>query len=112
MEKIMMTFFEKYNDSLNEYFSDVLVTLKKKDCEYKDLCKKEDMLLKQFPALQSVIEDQKNHILSKEEINALIQFLSIDFDKKIKEYKEIFFAGGREAYYYFYNMDIMQKEQH
>ena len=67
----------------NELISDVKIALRNKNKEYKKLQDKLENIMDNHPNLQI-------------EIQAL-------------EEQEIFFLGGREAYYYFKNIEILKE---
>ena len=83
-------------------------TVKKTNRKYQDNCVKQAKLLDNFPSIRKIIEDDVSCELSKEEVSALIQYLSLLDDKRMLEEKELFFKGGGEAYFYFKRIGIVK----
>jgi len=108
MEESIKCFFDNYNDYFYEYVSNVCVNLKKTNRKYQDSCVKQAKLLDNFPSIRKIIEDDVSCELSKEEVSALIQYLSLLDDKRMLEEKELFFKGGGEAYFYFKRIGIVK----
>lgn len=109
MEKQMNNFFDNYDDCFYKYVSDIFVNLRKNNKHYQEFSLAESELLNQFPKIRRVIEDEESYDLTKEEVNAFIKVLSLKDSKKMLEEKELFFKGGKEAYYYFTKMGIIKK---
>ena len=108
MEDTINCFFDNYSDFFYEYVSSVCVNLKKTNKKYQESCLKESKLLDNFPRIRKIVEDDASCELSKEEVSALIEYLSLRDDKRMLEEKELFFRGSGEAYFYFKRIGIFK----
>lgn len=100
-----------YNIDLSE-FSDLIdnirIELKNKDLEYKKLTYEYYKILKYFPNLQLIFEDQLELELSKEECKILQKLVSIYIDILGFEEKELFLLGCKNAHLYNKNIEIIR----
>ena len=98
-----------YNMDLSE-FSDLIdnmrIELKSKDLEYKKLTDEYYKILKDFPNLQLIFEEQLELELSKEECKMLQKLVSIYINILSIEEKELFLLGCKNARLYNKNIEI------
>ena len=108
MEKIE-SFYKEYEDMFEEYLEIVRANLKNTNEKYAQLRNEYHKLLDENENLSCVLEgDVKDRILSNEECFSLSKLLQIYYDMQSIEEREIFFSGGKEAYFYFKNMGILK----
>lgn len=102
---------EVYNIDLSE-FSDLIdnmrTELKSKDLEYKKLADEYYKILKDFPNLQLIFEEQLELELSKEECKMLQKLVSIYINILSFEEKELFLLGCKNARLYNKNIEIIR----
>lgn len=65
--------------------------------------------LENHPNLRDIIDEDEVKILTKEDVKALIKIKKLFYDQQYLEQDAIFFAGGRNAYYYFKKMNLDNK---
>lgn len=101
MEKIE-TFYEEYEDMLEEYLEDIRRNLRNTNEKYIKLNKEFHEILDKNEDLVWILEgDIKDRKLSNEECFALSKLVEIYTDMQSIEEREIFFLGGKEAYFLF-----------
>lgn len=101
MEKIE-TFYEEYEDMLEEYLEDIRRNLRNTNEKYIKLNKEFHEILDKNENLVWILEgDIKDRKLSNEECFALSKLVEIYADMQSIEEREIFFLGGKEAYFLF-----------
>ena len=61
-----------------------------------------------YPNLQMIMEDDKDIYLTKNDCKMLQKLFNLQIEIQALEEQEIFFLGGREAYYYFKNIEILK----
>lgn len=93
----------------NELISKAKVSLKNKNVEYKKLLDEVKNIMESYPNLQLILEDDKEINLTKFEFKMLQKLFNLQLDIRQIEEQEIFFLGGREAYFYFKNIDILKE---
>ena len=107
MEKIE-TFYKEYEDLFEEYLDNVRRNLKNNNEEYIELQKEYHKILDENENLIWVLEgDIKDRKLSNDECFALSKLVKIHYDIHSIEEKEIFFLGGKEAYFFFKKLGIL-----
>ena len=107
--KFDLPFIETYfEDYFGEFISDIFINLKNKNSEYKNALSERENILRNFPNLRKIIDDDESISLSKEEVSALIKFLSLLDDCKTIQEKELFLRGIREAYCLFRRTKIIK----
>ena len=101
-----------YNIDLSE-FSDLIdnmrIELKSKALEYKRLTDEYYKILKDFPNLQLIFEEQLELELSKEECKMLQKLVSIYIDILGFEEKELFLLGCKKALLFNKSIDIIRE---
>ena len=101
MEKIE-TFYEEYEDMLEEYLEDIRRNLRNTNEKYIKLNKEFHEILDKNENLVWILEgDIKDRKLSNEECFALSKLVEIYTDMQSIEEREIFFLGGKESYFLF-----------
>ena len=93
----------------NELISDVKVALRNKNKEYKKLQDQLENIMDNHPNLQMIMEDDAEFNLTKTYCKMLRKLFELHIEIKAIEEQEIFFLGGREAYYYFKNIGILKE---
>ena len=98
------------SSELNDLFDSVKSELKNANQDYKKLKKQYHDIMYRFPNLQLIFEDDEVFELNKEECKMLQKVIQLGL--KINELEEysIFFLGGREAYFYFKNIGIINEK--
>ena len=93
----------------NEMISDTKVALRNKNTTYKKLLNKVENIMDNYPNLQMIMEDDKDISLTKIDCKMLQKLFNLQIEIQALEEQEIFFLGGREAYYYFKNIEILKE---
>ena len=93
----------------NEMISDTKVALRNKNTTYKKLLNKVENIMDNYPNLQMIMEDDKDIYLTKNDCKMLQKLFNLQIEIQALEEQEIFFLGGREAYYYFKNIGIIKE---
>lgn len=93
----------------NEMISDTKVALGNKNTTYKKLLNKVKNIMDNYPNLQMIMEDDKDISLTKSDCKMLQKLFNLQIEIQALEEQEIFFLGGREAYYYFKNIEILKE---
>ena len=93
----------------NEMISDTKVALRNKNTTYKKLLNKVENIMDNYPNLQMIMEDDKDISLTKSDCKMLQKLFNLQIEIQALEEQEIFFLGGREAYYYFKNIEILKE---
>ena len=103
------TFYEEYEDMLEEYLEDIKRNLRNNNEEYIKLNKEFHEILDKNENLVWILEgDIKDRKLSNEECFALSKLVEIYTDMQSMEEKEIFFLGGKEAYFLFKKIGVLK----
>ena len=100
MEKIE-TFYKEYEDMFEEYLDNVRRNLRNNNEEYHKILDENENLIW---VLEGNIKDRN---LSNDECFALSKLVKIHYDIHSIEEKEIFFLGGKEAYFFFKKLGIL-----
>lgn len=102
------SFYKEYEDMFEEYLDDIKRILKKKNQKYIESQEKYHKILDENENLVWVLEGQtENRNLSNKECKALSKLVEIYYDMQSIEEKEIFFLGGKEAYFFFKKIGIL-----
>lgn len=103
------SFYKEYEDMFEEYLEDIKGVLRKRNQKYIRLLEKYHKILDENENLVWILEGQtENRNLTNKECNALAKLVEIYYDMKSIEEKEIFFSGGKEAYFFFKKMGILR----
>ena len=103
------SFYKEYEDMFEEYLDDVKGFLRKKNQKYIKLQEKYHRILDENENLVWVLEGQnENRNLSNKECKALAELVEIYYDMRSIEEKEIFFLGGKDAYFFFKKIGILR----
>ena len=107
MEKVE-TFYKEYEDLFEEYLENARKNLRNNNKEYIELQKEYNKILDENDNLIWILEgDIKNRTLSNDECFDLSKLVKIHYDIHSIEEKEIFFLGGKEAYFFFKKLGIL-----
>ncbi|MDO5002773.1 MAG: hypothetical protein Q4E39_00895 [bacterium] len=110
--KNLDSFFTAYCNEFWHYEESIINELSKKNKEYSAM---EDFIenkLKEYSNLRSVLEDSKIIALNNDEVKVLIEILDKYMQIRDIELEEMFFVGGRNAFYYFSKMGIFQNDNY
>ena len=103
------SFYKEYEDMFEEYLDEVKILLRKKNQKYIKLRKKFHKFLDKNENLVWILEGQtEGRNLSNKECTALAKLVQIYYDMQSIEEKEIFFLGGKEAYFFFKKIGILR----
>ena len=94
---------------LVELIDKAKVALRYKNKEYKKLLDEVIELKESNPNLQMIFEDDKDISLTKNDCKMLQKLVSLELEIRNFEEQEIFFLGGKEAYFYFKNIGILKE---
>ena len=75
--------------------------------DYKELRDKKRAIMEQYPKARSFLEDEKIMDMTEQEKKAVLQILDIQEKIKIIELKEAFKLGGKEAYIFAEEMEML-----
>ena len=108
MEKVE-TFYKEYEDLFEEYLGNIKLNLKKNNERYVELQEEYDKILERNKNLIWILEGEiKDRTLSNTECFELSKLVQIYYELKEIEEKEIFFSGGKEAYFFFKKIGILK----
>ncbi len=93
----------------NEMISKAKVELKSTNIEYKKYLNEVDNIMETHPNLQMILEDDKVFELTKSDCKMLQKLFNLHLEIRALEEQEIFFLGGKEAYFYFKNIGILKE---
>ena len=79
-----------------------------KNEEYKKLSKEFKKIMDTYPNLQLILDKDKEMNLNEIDCKMLQKLVNIYLEMTMYEEREIFFLGGKEAYYYFKNIGILK----
>ena len=103
------SFYKEYEDMFEEYLENTIGNLKNKNEKYKQLQEQYYELLRKNKNLNLVLEGQtEGRNWSNKECVALAKLVQIYYDMQSIEEKEIFFLGGKEAYFCFKKIGILR----
>lgn len=94
---------------LGEIIDKAKVALRFKNKEYKSLLDEVSDLKINHPNLQLLFEDDDVIPLSKTDCKTLQKLINLELEIQNFEEQEIFFCGGKEAYFYFKNIGILKE---
>ena len=104
------TVFEVNRDCFDNYMAEVPVYLEKNDGEYREIMNENRKILKDYPRIQDMFEDDKPISLNEEECKAIIKYQHNWFILKSLEQVEVFFVGFREGYYYLKKCHLIKED--
>ncbi len=93
---------------LNELIDSKRIELKHKNLEYKKLSDKVSEIMKNYPNVLALIEDDEINNLNEEECKMLQKLIKFNMKMITYEDREIFFLGARENYYYFKKLNLIK----
>lgn len=93
---------------LNELIDSKRIELKHKNLEYKKLSDKVSEIMKNYPNVLALIEDDEINNLNEEECKMLQKLIKLNMKMITYEDREIFFLGARENYYYFKKLNLIK----
>ena len=93
---------------LNELIDSKRIELKHKNLEYKKLSDKVSEIMKNYPNVLALIEDDEINNLNEEECKMLQKLIKFNMKMITYEDRELFFLGARENYYYFKKLNLIK----
>jgi len=111
MDEVENTVFESSKDIFESYISKIEVELRKKNNDYKELYNTNFELQNKYSKLNDILESENPKSLNEEELQALITISENRLLMKYIEYEEVFFAGFKEAIYYFNRMNMIKNNK-
>ena len=92
-----------------DYLDCIICKLESVNKNYKFILDQIEGLLNKHPNLRCVLDDEEITNLNDKDIAALIKIKNL-YQKQIEiEYEELFFIGGRNVYYYFKKLGILNE---
>ncbi len=92
-----------------DYLDCIICKLESVNKNYKFILDQIEELLNKHPNLRCVLDDEEITNLNDKDIAALIKIKNL-YQKQIEiEYEELFFIGGRNVYYYFKKLGILNE---
>ena len=107
MEEIKL--FDIDITEFNELVDDKKIELIKKNNDYRKLQEQYYFMMKKYPKLQLIFEENEELILNKTECKMLQNLMQIGLEIYEIEKYFIFFLGGNQAYFYFRKLDILKE---
>ena len=107
MEEIK--FFDIDITEFNELIDNKKIELINKNTEYKKLQEQYYFMMKKYPKLQLIFEENEELILNKTECKMLQKLMQIGLEIDEIEKYFIFFLGGNQAYFYFKKLRILKE---
>ena len=105
----LKSFYKEYENSFDDYLEDVKNVLRKKNKKYIKLREKFRKILEENENLAWILEGQiENRILTNEECFSLAKLVKLSYEMQTLEEKEIFFSGGKNAYFLFKRIGILK----
>lgn len=104
--------YELFNTNsidIEELIDKAKVSLRNKNLEYKKLLDEVSTIKENYPNLQLISEYNEDIYLTKTDCKMLQKLFDIELNIRNFEDKEVFFVGGREAYFYFKNIGILKE---
>lgn len=108
MEKVE-TFYNEYEDLFEEFLENIKSNLKNSNEKYLELQREYHKILDKNENITWVLEGNiEGRTLSNTECFELSKLVQIYYELKEIEEKEIFFSGGKEAYFFFKKIGILK----
>ena len=85
--------------------------LREKNKRYKNLIEQKRELLREYPKLELILEEDIQFNLDENECKMLQKLVAIYFQMQSYEEREIFFLGARENYFYFKNLGLIKESE-
>ena len=101
--------FDKEIIDIDELINNAKVDLRNKNLVYENLLKEILKIKENHPNLQLIFEATEDIILTKNDCQMLQKLFNLELDIRNFEDKELFFLGGKEAYFYFMNIGILKE---
>ena len=95
-------------EELDRLIDSAIVELEKNNLEYRNLRNRVRSILKKYKNVSKIIDDDEVENLNKEECKMLQIILQLRIEIEILEDREIYFLGGRQAYYYLKKLELLK----
>ena len=106
MEKLLIDNLDV--EELDRLIDSVIVDLERNNLEYRNLRNKVRSILDKYENVSKVIDQDEVENLNSEECKMLQMVLQLRIEIEILEDREIYFLGGKQAYYYFRKTQIVK----
>lgn len=92
---------------LDRLIDSAIVDLERNNLEYRNLRNRVRSILKKYKNVSKIIDDDEVENLNKEECKMLQIILQLRIEIEILEDREIYFLGGKQVYYYFKKLQLL-----
>lgn len=107
MEKVLNSFMNDYESNFEEYFDRHRINKLKNREDYAKLLSQKRKIFEKYPKVLHLFEDDLVEGFSEEEKDAMGEVFSIQSELSRIERKEAFKLGGKEAYIFFEEQDML-----
>lgn len=107
MEKVLDSFINEHRDMFNEYFNHHVKNKIYNREDYKEIRDKIRKIYDKYPKLREFIEDEIPTSFNQEETDAFSNVYCLLEQLHIIELLEAFKLGGKEAYIFFKEQDML-----
>ena len=104
--KVKNIFLDEFTDDFMDYLESNRTTLRKKE-EYREIELKISKIKDNYPNVRTLLEDKEIVDLSSEEIEAVLEILSLQEELNTIEYKETFKLGARNMIIFLKQMKLL-----
>ena len=94
---------------LTELIDKAKVALRFKNINYKNLLNEVAEIKENHPNLQQIFDEDEDISLNKTDCQMLQRLYELELEIRNLEEHEIFFLGGKKAYFYFKNIGILKE---
>lgn len=105
-----LSFFENCSMEFHSFTSNISLELRNMDKDYQRIDLENRMLLREYPKIANILEEQEIDGLNKNECNAMARYLDNTLFLKNKEFEEVFIRGFKEAYFYFFKCGLLKTD--
>ncbi len=106
MDKIVIDNLDM--EELDRLVDSAIVDLERNNLEYRNLRNKVRNIQNKYENVSKIIDQDEVENLSKEECEMLQKVLQLKIEIEIIEDREIYFLGGRQAYYYLKKLQLLK----
>lgn len=106
-EKVFQSFLNQNEDNFLQFFEKHRQDTLLKRKYYIELEKEKEKILDEFPKVADYLENGRILDMTDDEKQAVLKVIDIDEEIKVKELKEAFKLGFKEAYIYFEDMNML-----
>ncbi len=106
MDKIVIDNLDM--EELDRLVDSAIVDLERNNLEYRNLRNKVRNIQNKYENVSKIMDQDEVENLSKEECEMLQKVLQLKIEIEIIEDREIYFLGGRQAYYYLKKLQLLK----